>query len=151
MVLFIHIPTHRSLFVLVRLCVPRTAAVPCRFCSARFLLWSRRKNKYHYACKIETGFLCGDGARVILCFARVIERLIVWTQKRQANVDACYVRCRAERTSLGPGLEHQILRLDARLAAKRRADARHVVLIFNKTPETSTGAAAALCVLSHDT
>ena len=26
-----------------------------------------------------------------------------------------------------------------------------VVLFFNKTPETSTGADAALCVLSHDT
>ena len=42
----IHSPTHRSLLVLVLLCVPRTGAVPCRLCSARFLLWSGRKNKY---------------------------------------------------------------------------------------------------------
>ena len=28
--------------------------------------------RYHYSCKIETGFLCGDGARLIICFARVI-------------------------------------------------------------------------------
>ena len=45
-VVFIHSPTHRSLLVLVLLCVLRTAAVPCRLCSARFLLWSGRKNKY---------------------------------------------------------------------------------------------------------
>ena len=83
-------------------------------------------------------------------FARVIQQLGFWTQKLQANVDYCYVRRRAERISLGPGLEHLSLRSDCSLAAKRRADALHVVL-FNKAPEPSTGAAAALCVLSHDT
>ena len=40
-----------------------------------FRFWSGRKNKYNYSCKIETGFLCGDGARVILFFARVIQHL----------------------------------------------------------------------------
>ena len=37
-VVFIHSPRHRSLLVLVLLCVPRTAAVPGRLCLARFLL-----------------------------------------------------------------------------------------------------------------
>ena len=72
------------------------------------------------------------------------------SQKLQANVDYCYVRRRAECTSLGLGLEHLSLRSDSSLAAKRRADALHVVF-FNKAPEPSAGAAAALCLLSHDT
>ena len=83
--------------------------------------------------------------------ARVIQQLDFWTQKLQPNVDYCYVRRRAECTSLGPGLEHLSLGSDSRLAARRRADALHVVFFFNKAPESSTGAAAALCVLSHDT
>ena len=74
--------------------------------SLRF--WSGRKNKT-LSCKIETGFLCGDGARVIRFFARVIQQLGFWTQKIQANVDYCYVRRRAKRTSLGPELEHPSL------------------------------------------
>ena len=37
-------------------CVPRTAAVRCRLCSARVLFCSCRQNKYNYSCKIETGF-----------------------------------------------------------------------------------------------
>ena len=56
--------------------------------SFRFL--SGRKNKYH-SCKNETGFLCGDGARVIRFFARVIQQLGFWTQNIQANVDYCCV------------------------------------------------------------
>ena len=60
-------------------------------------------------------------------FARVIQQLGFWTQKIQANVDDCYVRRRAERTSLGPGLEHPSLRSDSSLAAKRRAGEFHVV------------------------
>ena len=39
---------------------------------------------------------------------------------------------------------------DSSLAAKRRAEALHVVFFFNKASEPSTRAAA-LCVLSHDT
>ena len=101
--------------------------------------------------KIETGFLCGDHARVILFFARVIQQLRFWAQKTQPNVDYCYVRRRAERTSLGPGLEHPSLPSNSSLAAKRRAEALHVVFLFNKASEPSTRAAAALCVLSHDT
>ena len=84
-------------------------------------------------------------------FARVIQQLGFWTHKLQANVDYCYVRRRAECTSLDPGLEHLSLRSDSSLAAKRRADALHVVLFFNKASKPSTGAAAALCLLSHDT
>ena len=51
-----------------------------------------------------------------------------------------------------PGLEHLSLRSDSSLAAKRRADALHVVFFSTKQSEPSTGAAAAtLCILSHDT
>ena len=107
--------------------------------------------KIKLSCKTETGCLCGDDALVILFFARVIEQLGFWTQKIQAIVDYCYVRRRAERTSLGPGLEHPSLRSDSNLVAKRRAEALHVVFLFNKASEPSTRAAAALCVLSHDT
>ena len=39
---------------------------------------------------------CGDGARVIYLFARVIEQLGFWTQKNQASVDYCYVWRREE-------------------------------------------------------
>ena len=46
-----------------------------------FRFWSGRKNKYH-SCKIETGFLCGDGARVIRSFARVIQRLGFGTHRK---------------------------------------------------------------------
>ena len=52
--------------------------------------------------EIETGFLCGDGARLIRFFARVIQQLGFWTQKIQADVDYCYVLRRAECASLGP-------------------------------------------------
>ena len=114
-----------------------------------FRFWSGRKNK-HNPCKIETGFVCGDGAGVIHFFARVIQQLGFWTQKIQANVDYCYVRRRAECTSLGPGLEYPSLRSDSSLAAKRRGEALHVVFFFNKASEPSTRAAA-LYVLSHDT
>ena len=67
-------------------------------------------------------------------FARVIQQLGFWTQKIQANVDDCYVRRRAERTSLGPGLERRSLRSDSSLAAKRRAEALHVVFFSAKHP-----------------
>ena len=83
-------------------------------------------------------------------FARVIQQLGFWTQKIQANVDYCYVRRRAECSPLGPGLEHPSLLSDSSLAAKRRAEALHVVFFFNKASEPSTRAAG-LCVLSHDT
>ena len=68
----------------------------------------------------------------------------------QANVDYCYIRRRAERTSLGPGLEHPSLRSDSNLAAKRRAKALHVAFFFSKTPEPSMRAAKQLlCVYSR--
>ena len=40
-----------------------------------FRFWSGRKNKYN-SCKVETGFMCGDGARVIRFYARVIQQLV---------------------------------------------------------------------------
>ena len=107
--------------------------------------------KYIYqSCKTETGFLCRDSARVIRFFARVIQQLGFWTQKIQSNVDyCCYVRRRAECTSLGPGLKHPSLRSGSSLATKRRAEALHVIFFSTKHP--SPARAAALCVLSHDT
>ena len=82
--------------------------------------------------------------------------LSVLNKSKQAScaemvLDYCYVRRRAEYTSLGPGLEHLSLRADSSLAAKSRADALHVVSFFYEASDPSTGAAAALCVLSHDT
>ena len=90
--------------------------------------------KIELSCKIETGFLCGDHARVVRFFARVIQQLGFRTQKIQANADYCYVRRRAERNSLGPGLEDPSSRSDSSLAAKRRAEAVHVVFFSTKHP-----------------
>ena len=81
-----------------------------RFRASDFGLAAKVNASKYHSCKIETGFSCGDGARVIPFFARVIQQLGFWTQKIQANVDYCYVRRRAECTSLGPGLEHPNLR-----------------------------------------
>ena len=106
MVVFIHSPTHRSLFVLVLLCVPLQAAVRRHLCYLKFWLWCGRQDKYHYSCEIETGVLCGDGARVTLRFARVIQQLFLRTQKPQANVDNFYVRRCAECSLRGSRLEH---------------------------------------------
>ena len=74
--------------------------------------------------------MCGDGARALLCFARVMQQFRFWTQNLQANRDFGYVHRRAECTSVGPGLEHLSLRSDSSLAEKRRADALHVVFVF---------------------
>ena len=50
--------------------------------------------------QIETGLLreigCGDGARVICLFTRVIQQLGCWTQKIQANADYSCVWRREE-------------------------------------------------------
>ena len=62
----------------------------------------------------------------------MIQQLGFWTQIIQANVDYCYVRRRAQRTSLGPGLEHPSLRSDSSLAANRRAEALQVVFFSTK-------------------
>ena len=71
---------------------------------------------------------------MILFFARFSSMVGFWTHKIQANVDCSYVRRRAERNSLGPGLEHPGLRSDSSLAAKRRAEALHVVFFSTKHP-----------------
>ena len=60
--------------------------------------------------RIETGFLCGDGARGSCFFARVIPKLGSWTQKVHVNVDYCHIWRRAECTPLRPGLKHASLR-----------------------------------------
>ena len=113
--------------------------------SLRF--WSGHKNKSH-SCKIETGCLCGDGARVIRFFARVIQQLGFWTQKIQANVDYCYVRRRAECTSRGPGLKQPSLRSDSSLAAKRRAEALHVLFFFQQSIRAQHEICCSVCTLA---
>ena len=85
--------------------------------------------------QIETGFLCGDGARVICFFARVIQQLGFWTQKFQANFDYYDVWRRAEMHFARPSTEASKPALtDLCLAAKRRAEAIHVVFFSNKYP-----------------
>ena len=80
--------------------------------------------------------------------SRVIQQLGFWAQKIQANVGyCCYVRRRAERTSLGPGLEHPSLRSDSSLAAKRRAEALDVVFFSTKYP--SPARELLVCVYSR--
>ena len=80
-------------------------------------------------------------------FARVIQELGFGTQRIQANVDYCfYVRRSAECASLGPGLKHPSLLSDSSLAAKRRAEALHVVFVFNKASEPSTSCCS-VCTL----
>ena len=69
-------------------------------------------------------------------------------QKIQANFHYCYVRRRAQRTSLGPGLEHPSLRSDFSLAAKRRAEALHVVFFSTKHPNPARK--LLLCVATKD-
>ena len=89
----------------------------------------------------------GEDARVVLFFARVIQQLRFWTQIIQANVDCSYVRRRAERTSLDPGLEHPSLRSDSILAVKRRTEELHVVFFSTKHP--SPARELLLCVYSR--
>ena len=76
----------------------------------------------------------------------MIQQLGFWTQKIQANADYCYVRRSTECTSLGPGLKHPSLRSDSSLAAKRRAEALHLVFFF-KHP--SPARELRLCVYSR--
>ena len=89
----------------------------------------------------QASFLLRRWCWVIRFFACMIQQLGLWTQKIQANVDCCYVRRRAECTSLGPGLKHPSLRSDPSLAPRRRAEALHVVFCCNKASEPSTRAA----------
>ena len=102
---------------------------------------------------IETGFSyeigCGDGARVICLFARVIQQLVFWAQKIQANVDLLIFGAAKrpfECTSPGPGLEHPSLRSDSILAVKRRTEELHVVFFSTKHP--SPARELLLCVYS---
>ena len=92
-----------------------------------FRFWSFRKNKYH-SWNIETGFLCRDGARVTWFSARGIQQLDFWTRKIQAN--ARLLPCPAPRRVhfARPWTQASKSTLtDFSLAAKRRAEALHVV------------------------
>ena len=108
----------------------------------RFRAWdigSGRKNKHH-SCKIERSFSCWDGARAIRFLARVIPQLGFWTKINEANVDYTAVSGAAPR-ALRSALWAQVSKLtltDSSLAAKRRAEALHVVFFFNKAPGPRT-------------
>ena len=89
-------------------------------------------------------------ARVIRFFARVTQQLRFWTQKIQADVDYCYVRRRAECTSLVPGLEHPSLRSDSSLATRRLTGALHVVLsyFFQQSIRAQHESCCSVCTLA---
>ena len=88
--------------------------------------------------EIETGFLCGDGDRVIRFFARVIQQLGFWTQKIQPNVDCCYVWRREETRRVHfarPSTQASKPALtDSSLAANGHASALRVVFLSTKHP-----------------
>ena len=109
--------------------------------------WSGCKNKYH-SCKIETGLLCGDGARLIRFFARVIQQFSFWTQKIQANIDYL-LRPAPRRVHFARPWTRasKPISSDSSPAAKRRAEALHVVFFSTKHP--SPARELLLCVYSR--
>ena len=92
--------------------------------------------------------MCGDGARVIRFFARVIQQLGFWTQKIRANVDYCYVRRRADCTTVGPGLEHSQAYAQT-LVWPRRVVPRRFTWYFVSTKHPSPARELLLCVYSR--
>ena len=92
--------------------------------------------------QIETGLLreigCGDGARVICLFTRVIQQLGCWTQKIQANADYSCVWRREETRRVHfdrPWTQASKPALtDSSLVAKRHDEALHVVFFPTKHP-----------------
>ena len=78
------------------------------------------------------------GARVIRLFARMIQRLGFRTQKIQAYVDYCHVWRREETRGVHFALPwtqaSKPALTDSSLAAKRRAEALHVVFFSTKNP-----------------
>ena len=84
--------------------------------------------------------MCGVHARVIPFFARDSALRFLGSENSSQ-------RRHAERTSLGPGLEHPSLRSGSSLAAKRRAEAPHVVFFSTKHP--SPARELLLCVYSR--
>ena len=110
-----------------------------------FIFWSGRKNKSPW-CKIETGFLCGDGAQVILFFARVIQQLGFWTQKIQANVD-CHVG--AAPSARRSTLDLSIQAYAQTLAWPRRDVPRRFTWCFFSTKHLIPERELLLCVYSQ--
>ena len=87
---------------------------------------------------------------VVRFFARVIQLLDFWTRKIQANVDHCYVRRRAECTSLGPGLEHPSLYAQTLVWPRRDVPTRFTWYFF-LTKHPSPARELQLCVYSRMT
>ena len=100
------------------------------------------KNKISFV-QIETGFLCeigcGDGAPVICLFTRrVIQQVGFCTQNMKTNVKYCCLAPRRE-CFAGPWTQaSKPAQTNSNLAAKKRAEALHVVFIFNQASKTST-------------
>ena len=128
--------------------------------------WRKKTQKAYYYADSIISLKFWSGGKIIIgakskqasCAAKVLGSfffLLLWLRffnsERSSHVDYCYVRRRAECTSLCAGLQHRSLRSNSSLATKRRAEALHVVFFFNKASAPSTRAPAALCVLSHDT
>ena len=114
-----------------------------------FRFWSGHKVKNN-SCKIETGFLCGDGARVIRFLARVIQQLGFGLRKVKPT--STTATSGAAPSALRSALDSSIQAYAQTLVWPRRdVPMRALRGIFsNKASEPSTRAAA-LCVLSHDT
>ena len=92
------------------------------------------------------------GARVIRLFARMIQRLGFRTQKIQAYVDYCHVWRREETRGVHFALPwtqaSKPALTDSSLAAKRRAEAVHVVFFSTKHPSPARClTAAVVCTL----
>ena len=94
---------------------------------------------------IEAGFLSeigpGDGVRFIFVCLVVIQQLGLWTKQIQAIVDYCFVWGREETRQVHfaqpRNQASEPLLIDSSLAAKRRAEALHVVFFATKHPSSA--------------
>ena len=114
-----------------------------------FRFWSGRKNKGH-PYEIETGFLCGDGARVIRFFARVIQQLGFWTQKNSSQHSTTATSGAAPsalRSALDSSIETYAQTLSS-LAAKKRSEALHVVFFFQQSIRAQLESYCSVCTLA---
>ena len=100
------------------------------------------QKKTDFLCEIG----CGDGARVICLFARVIQQLGFWTQKFKPT--STTARSGAAPSALRSALDsikHPSLRSDSSLAAKRRAEALHVFFFQRSVYSPMIGIVATKC------
>ena len=106
----------------------------------------RSKNKYH-SCKIETGFLWWDIARVICFFSRIIQQLGFWTQKLKPTSTAA--RSGAAPSALRAALDSSIQAYAQTLVWPRRdVPRRFTWIFFNKASGPSTMSCCSVCTLA---